>query len=251
MVIKSQNIRKFTLLFSFILFPVTLFYFSPFLIIWGASLGIITGSFLTFTTLFILSLFFGRAFCGWACPTGGVQEYCFSINNGKTRGGKYNWIKYFFFVPWIILIGSMAVLAGGFTNIDPFFMTKYGVSISEPVMYIIYYGILITTILVAILAGKRANCHYFCFIAPFMIIGTKIKNFVGLPSLNIKADKNLCVECNICQECPMSLNVKEKVLKEDMVDMECILCGECIASCPKGAIKYSVGIPKRGVKDEN
>lgn len=160
---KRQKIRKTTLLISFLLFPVTLFYFSPFLIMWGASLGIITGSFLTFTALFILSLFFGRAFCGWACPTGGVQEYCFSINNEKTRGGKYNWIKYFLFTPWIATIALLAVMAGGLTTIDPLFMTKYGVSISEPFIYIIYYGIIFTTIIIAILAGKRANCHYFCF----------------------------------------------------------------------------------------
>lgn len=246
MIIKPQKIRKLTLLLSFLLFPVTIFYFSPFLIIWGASLGIITGSFLTFTGLFILSLFFGRAFCGWACPTGGVQEYCFSINNKKTRGGKYNWIKFFIFLPWIAIIAVMAILAGGLTTIDPLFMTKYGISISEPFMYVIYYGILITTILVAVLAGKRANCHYFCFIAPFMIIGTKIKNFIRWPSLHMESNKKLCVECNICKDCPMSINVKENVLNEDMQDLECILCGECVSSCPKGAIKYSFGIPKRG-----
>lgn len=242
---KRQNIRKTTLLISFLLFPVTLFYFSPFLIMWGASLGIITGSFLTFTALFILSLFFGRAFCGWACPTGGVQEYCFSINNEKTRGGKYNWIKYFLFTPWIATIALLAVMAGGLTTIDPLFMTKYGVSISEPFVYIIYYGIIFTTIIIAILAGKRANCHYFCFIAPFMVMGTKIKNFFRWPSLHLKANKELCVECRLCENCPMSLDVKEKVLGGDMHDFECILCGKCVDSCPKGAIKYSFGNPKK------
>ncbi len=242
-----QKVRKTTLLISFLLFPVTMFYFSPFLIIWGASLGIITGSFLTFTSIFILSLFFGRAFCGWACPTGGVQEYCFSINNRSTRGGKYNWIKYFLLVPWITIIALMAVLAGGLTRVDPLFMTQYGVSISEPFMYIIYYGILFSTILVAVLAGKRANCHYFCFIAPFMIIGTKIKNFFRLPSFHLEANEELCVQCNLCKNCPMSLNVREKVLDRNMYDSECILCGKCVDSCPKGAIKYSFSIfPKRG-----
>lgn len=243
--INTQKIRKTTLLFSFLLFPVTMFYFSPFLIIWGASRGIITGSFITFTGLFLLSLFIGRAFCGWLCPTGGVQEYCFSINNSKTKGGKYNWIKYFVFVPWIIIIAIATISAGGLAYIDPLFMTVNGVSISQPFMYILYYGVLITTIIVVILAGKRANCHYFCFIAPFMIIGTKIKNFFRWPSLHITAHNALCVQCKICQGCPMGLNVKEKVLKEDMVDSECILCGHCVSSCPKGALNYSFGIPKK------
>lgn len=243
---RRQKIRQTTLLISFLLFPVTIFYFSPFLIIWGASLGIINGSFLTFTSLFILSLFFGRAFCGWACPTGGAQEYCFSINNGNTRGGRYNWIKYFIFIIWVFIIAIMAILAGGLTKIDPLFLTQYGVSISEPFMYIIYYGIVLSTILVAILAGKRANCHYFCFIAPFMVIGNKIKNIFKWPSLHLEADNKLCIQCKLCQNCPMSLNVKEKVLKGNMHDFECILCGKCVDSCPKGAIKYSFSIPKRG-----
>lgn len=241
-----QKIRKTTLLISFLLFPVSMFYFSPFLIIWGASLGIVTGGFITFTILFILSLFFGRAFCGYACPTGGLQEYCFSINNGKTRGGKYNWIKYFFFIPWIAIIAMVAIIAGGLVTIDPLFMTQYGVSISEPFRYIIYYGILIMTVFISILAGKRANCHYICFIAPFMIMGTKIKNLFRWPSLHLKSTKGLCMECRLCKDCPMSLDVKEKVLKENMYDSECILCGKCVDSCPKGAIEYSFGIPKRG-----
>ncbi|WP_414468532.1 4Fe-4S binding protein [Methanobacterium sp. ACI-7] len=243
---KRQKIRQTTLLISFLLFPVTMFYFSPFLIIWGASLGIITGSFITFTCLFILSLFFGRAFCGWACPTGGAQEYCFSINDGKTRGGRYNWIKYFIFVPWMAIIVLMVILAGGFARIDPLFLTQYGVSISEQFMYIIYYGILISTILVAVMAGKRANCHYLCFIAPFMIIGTKIKNFFRWPSIHLEADNSLCVQCNLCKNCPMSIDVREKVLNRNMYDYECILCGKCVDSCPKGAIRYSFSLPKRG-----
>jgi len=241
----KQKIRKTTLLISFLLFPVTMFYFSPFLIIWGASLGIIAGSFITFTALFILSLFFGRAFCGWACPTGGAQEYCFSINDGKTRGGKYNWIKYFLFVPWLAIITIMALLAGGLTKIDPFFMTSSGVSISEPFMYIIYYGVLLSTILISLILGKRASCHYFCFIAPFMIIGTKIKNFLRWPSLHIKTDKELCTECRLCRNCPMSLDVQQKVKNGDIHDFECILCGQCVDSCPKGAIKYAFGRPEK------
>ena len=41
----------------------------------------------------------------------------------------------------------------------------------------------------------------------------------------------------------MSLDVQQKVKKEDMHDFECILCGQCVDSCPKGAIKYSFGRP--------
>jgi len=71
---------------SFLLFPVTINYFSPYVIIDGASEGIVAGSFITFGTLFLGSLFFGRAFCGWVCPGAGLQEACFSISDKRARG---------------------------------------------------------------------------------------------------------------------------------------------------------------------
>lgn len=91
---RRPEIRKAIILTSFLLFPITINYFSPYLIIDGASQGIIAGSFITFALFFLVSLFLGRAFCGWACPAGGVQEWCFSVNDKKARGGRFNWIKY-------------------------------------------------------------------------------------------------------------------------------------------------------------
>lgn len=233
-----QKLRKALILVSFLLFPLTVFYFSPILILVGASMGIITGSFIMFTALFVISLFFGRAWCGWACPSGGLQEYCFAINDNKTKE-KYYKAKYFIWVPWISFIAILAILAGGYTKIDPLFFTNNGISIYEPFLYLIYFAVLLILLIPAIFGGKRAACHYLCWMAPFMIIGTKIKNMIGWPSLHLRADKELCVECKTCSKnCPMSLEVNEKVKKDDMKDYECILCGTCIDSCPKGTINY-------------
>jgi polyferredoxin len=86
---KRQKVRKLLLLVSFLLFPVTIFYLSPVLIITGGSLGIITGSFLVFVAQFVLSLVFGRSFCGWICPAGGLQEVCSSqITDKKIKAVK-------------------------------------------------------------------------------------------------------------------------------------------------------------------
>jgi ferredoxin-type protein NapH len=240
-----QKLRKTLILVSFLLFPITIFYFSPMLILVGSAMGIITGSFITFAALFFISLFFGRAWCGWVCPTGGLQEYCFAINDNKTKE-KYYKVKYFIWVPWIVLIAIMAIFAGGYTKIDPLLFTNNGISISEPFLYTIYFVVLLITLIPAIWAGKRAACHYLCWMAPFMIIGTKIKNLAKWPSLHLKANKELCVECRLCSKnCPMSLEVNGKVKKEDLKDFECILCGTCVDSCPKDAIKYSFRAPPK------
>ncbi|NPV02029.1 MAG: 4Fe-4S binding protein [Brevinematales bacterium] len=66
----KQKVRRSLILISFFLFPVTMFYFSPYLIIMGGIGGIITGSFMMFAAQFAHSLVLGRAFCGWVCPAG-------------------------------------------------------------------------------------------------------------------------------------------------------------------------------------
>lgn len=65
---KRQNIRITLMIISFLLFPITIYYFSPYLIVMGAITGIVTGSFIIFLLQFIFSLFSGRAFCGYICP---------------------------------------------------------------------------------------------------------------------------------------------------------------------------------------
>ena len=59
---KLQKIRRFILLISFILFPVTLYYLSPYLILVGGFNGVAVGSFFVFAAQFILSLFLGEPF---------------------------------------------------------------------------------------------------------------------------------------------------------------------------------------------
>lgn len=48
--------------------------------------------------------------------------------------------------------------------------------------------------------------------APFMVIGTKIRKFLHLPGVRIVSDKEKCISCKKCnQKCPMGLNVAELV----------------------------------------
>ncbi|MGC9357108.1 MAG: 4Fe-4S binding protein, partial [Anaerolineae bacterium] len=68
-----QRIRKGLLFLSLLLFPITLYYFSPALIIQGASEGVINGSFIVFGLMLLGALFVGRLWCGWACPAGALQ----------------------------------------------------------------------------------------------------------------------------------------------------------------------------------
>jgi len=97
---KRQQLRKAILIISFLLLPITLFYFSPAIIVFAAKQGIINGSFIIFCLLTILAVFFGRFMCGWIMPCGGIQEICFSVNNRQFKKTKLNYLKYFV---WVII----------------------------------------------------------------------------------------------------------------------------------------------------
>jgi polyferredoxin len=158
------------------------------------------------------------------------------------KNGKKNLIKYAIWAPWITIIALMFFQAGGVKAVDPLYQTYYGISISNIYSAVIFIAIAGLIAGLALAAGKRASCHTICWMAPFMIIGRKIRNTVNWPSLQLVADKEKCVNCKVCnQKCPMSLAVESMVQQNSMENSECILCGSCIDSCPKQVIKYSFG----------
>lgn len=238
---KRQKLRKAILLISFLIFPITLFYFSPYLIIQGGIAGIITGSFLIFAAQFVFSLFFGRTFCSWLCPAGGLQDCCSTVTNKRLRNKKINWIKYIIWTFWMLGIVFAFITAGGIHSMDFFYMTEHGISASTLPGMITYLGIIGLITVLALTLGRRGMCHSICWMAPFMVLGTKLSNLLRLPSIHLKPNPYSCINCELCtKKCPMSLEVHTMVTEGNMTHSECILCGECVDGCPKNAIAFTL-----------
>ena len=238
---KRQKIRKGIILFSFFLFPVTFYYFSPVLIVLASSTGIVNGSFIMFFLIFISALFLGRGYCGWVCPAAGCQEsIILARDKDVTRGDTVKWIIW---IPWIGTIVFFAIKAGGYKRIDFFYQTTYGLSIADLQSFIAYNLVLLLLIVLpAFVFGKRSFCHHLCWMAPFTILGRKVGNIFRLKSLRLISDPDLCIHCHTCTEkCPMSLPVENMVNRKTMENVECILCGTCIDGCKNGAIYYNWG----------
>lgn len=108
--------------------------------------------------------------------------------------------------------------------------------------YLIYYGIVCLILAPAILSGKRAFCHYFCWMAPFMVAGMKLRRLLRLPGLCVREnEKAECVSCGKCRRaCPMGIDVEREIKDGSVQSLECILCGACIDSCPAKALGYGV-----------
>ena len=237
-----NKIRNVMILIMFALFPLIYYYFSPYLVITAAAEGIVAGSLIVFGLLFVASLFLGRAFCGWICPAGAMQELCAKVRNKNCKNGKRNWIKYGIWLPWVSIIVVMFIQAGSIVAIDPLYQTYFGISITgveSAIMFLVIAGLIAG---IALVTGKRGACHTICWMAPFMIIGRKIRNSADWPALQLESDRNLCINCKACTRiCSMSLDVNAMVQKQAMENAECVMCGRCVDVCPKGAIKYAFG----------
>jgi len=107
----------------------------------GTAFGIVTGSLLINAVQFLSSLFVGRLFCGWACPVGGLQE-AVALLRGKPV------IKWLIWAPWIADLPSL----------------------------IAYVAVVALFLVLSLTVGRRAGCHTICWMAPFMVIGRKIRN---------------------------------------------------------------------------
>jgi ferredoxin-type protein NapH len=241
-----QRTRKALLIFSFLLFPIFMNFLSPYVIIDGASQGTVNGSLAVFGLMFLSALLFGRLWCGWACPMGGMNEILFVVNDRPVNGKKIDWIKWAIWVPWISIIIIMAIQAGGYRSVDLLLDTQNGISVAgspdRPILiaYVIYYAVIGLFAGVSLLVGRRASCHSICWMAPFMILGRKLRNLFAWPSLRLSADPARCAECMTCTtNCPMSLDVNALIHKGSMENNECILCGSCVDNCAKHAITYS------------
>ena len=243
---KRQRYRKALLFVSLLLFPVTLYYFSPVIIMESAAQGIVNASFIVFAVMFVSALFVGRLWCGWMCPAGALQEFGSAVNNRPGPSGRSRWIKWAIWIPWLCLIILLVIKAGGYRTVNPFYQLDGGVTLAQavdphgPPWYVLYYIIVALFLGLCLVAGRRAGCHTVCWMAPFMISARRIRNLFRWPALGLRAESGRCTDCLTCtSNCPMSLDVNQMVRAGNLDADECILCGTCVDGCPNNVIGFS------------
>lgn len=236
-----QKIRKVIIYVSLLLFPITLNYFSPYVSVDGAFRGILAGSVMLFAVMLLTAIFFRRVWCAWICPMAGLSEISMTINNKSVPVKKLKIIRYSIFFVWFGVLVSGFVLAGGVNQINPLYLTDNGISVDQPMKYIIYYMVLVIFLVLSLILGKRGACHSICWMSPFLVAGSKIGKTFHLQQLKIISEADKCIDCKICDtKCPMSINVSNEVKSGEIGSFDCILCGECVDACPKKVLKYSL-----------
>jgi polyferredoxin len=237
-----QKVRRGLLVASLLLLPVTLYYFSPALSLQGAAEGLASGSVLVFAGLFVSALFLGRAFCGWACPLGGLQELTAHLRGRPVARRSIRWIKYLVWGPWFLLQVYFILQAGGFRRAEFTYRTWHGISVADLQGLLILVIVAAVFFLPAVLVGRRASCHTLCWVAPFLIAGRAVRNFLAWPALRLAGRPLACRRCGSCTgACPMSIDVRESLQAGGLESTDCILCGSCADACPSGAIRLKFG----------
>lgn len=174
---------------------------------------------LIFGGLAVLSIFFGRFYCGWVCPIqtvfrpiGWLYEKL-HIKRFKTpKIMKKPVVRYAFLFLFLGLLVAVKVLA-----------------IKLPLLlYILVAGVVIT------LFFEEEFWHkVFC---PY---GTILSLLSRPAKLGLKVDEDKCIKCGLCQKvCNTDAVITLDNKKRKIINNECLLCFNCKEVCPVNAISY-------------
>jgi len=198
-----------------------------------------TTNLLNFTALIAVlgvSLVAGRAFCGWICPLGSLQDLFarwarrLSGEKRSIRGKKSkasfpiqvppkldHWLRYLKYVVLAaILIASTMAVYPPLRDICParaFFDFHW----NTPLLGVVLILFILSSMLV-----KRFSCRYLCPLGALLAIFNKIS------PIHIAVDQHNCTHCGRCEaECPVDI----PAIPENIRSAECIRCLECIETC--------------------
>ena len=164
-------------------------------------------------------LIFGRGWCGYACWTAMVLDFL-PYKTPKGERKKIGWIRYITFALSLVFVASLFLAKVG--NIERIMFWAFIIG------NVLYYAVGI--ILAFAFKDNRAFCKYICPITVFL------KPMSYFSFVRVKFDKEKCIACGKCKRvCPMEVDVTDNS-RNRKNGTECILCMECVNSCPKHAL---------------
>ncbi len=183
-----------------------------------------------------VSLLAGRAFCGWICPVGTLQDFLADLTRrftGEKKHVRGKKSKSRFPVrlspklnPWLrslkYLILGIVILASTWAVYPPLreicpARALFSFQLTTPLLISVLIVFIVTSML-----NKRFWCKYLC---PF---GAVLAIFNKIAPLRLVANQSSCTTCGRCAtECPMDI----QNVPENLRSAECIQCLECLETC--------------------
>jgi polyferredoxin len=188
----------------------------------------------------LVGIAFGRAFCGWLCPFGLLQELIKKITSFRFKIKK-SWgilkyvillimipVVYFTYEPWFCKLCPAGTIEGTF----PIMLSPLWTELSKLISFRFFIKLAIAIVFILLFVViRRPFCRYMCPLGAMWGLFNKI-SFVRM-----KVDNSRCLKCNLCQEvCPMDIKIYE-----DPNHFDCIRCLKCVYVCPQKIIEVEVG----------
>ncbi len=182
----------------------------------------------------------GRMACGWLCPYGLAQDLLYKLKTFKVRMprvfsiGKYlmlvgvvGFVVYLTAEPWFCKLCPDGWIIAGLPLV---MMDKTGdLKALTGWHYYMKIGLVIFMVMMAI-PIKRFFCRALC------PIGAIYSVFNRLSIMNLRVNKDKCIECDSCQmTCPMDV-----APHKSPANLDCIRCLDCVRKCPTKALSYGI-----------
>ena len=215
------------------------------------------------------ALIFGRAFCGWVCPFGFINDVLGWLGKRKRfhpSTSESLW-KFALFIAGMLLFIDVSIYYnelhgtsiksyfGAFgdspsTFVDPastlfgllfwyFYHNKWP---SNPVRYFylpaaLYWRVFfLIIVIIGMLYTPRFYCKTLCPLGAVMGLGGKYS------IVHLYINRGKCTECKLCEyACPMDVPILSFLDKGDIRHPQCILCLKCMDVCPTKAITIKIG----------
>ena len=204
-------------------------------------------------TIGIVGVSVGRAFCGWACPFGLLQDALYRIRSPKWRlpraadGVKYAMLAVLVIgLPWMLggsgASGAERILEQDTGSLDycalfcPVGTLEAGIpglvvnpDIRARASWRTWskLGILVM-VLGLVVVSRRSFCRGLCPLGALIALASRVS------LLQLRTDPEKCTRCMRCvRVCPTACRKVPEELGGKETTAECVLCLECVRSCPE------------------
>ncbi len=202
--------------------------------------------------ILISTFFFGRMWCSYLCPMGGMPELASRIT-GERWKLEYRWlpqvpIRYGYFLTFIFLMPMLGVSACALCNfitIPRIFQAAsgewQGIVFLVTTVGMVNLGLVL---LLGVFANKgRAYCAFLCPIGAVDAVVNRLGSKFRF-TRRIRVERDRCTGCNECARVCMcgAITMVDKIAVVDQ--LSCMSCHECADVCEWGAIDWLTVSPE-------
>ena len=205
--------------------------------------GIVNAGVLLVILAFVITLIFGRFFCGWACHFGAVQELAWwlfkkmGITPRTVNSSLITILPLFILLNFYLAPNLAHALNSPWEGIT--------LNLGKPEIWAFLPGFVIGTMtfvvdgfLIVYFLGRKGFCRFLCPWGAFL----KLPNSLAMFKVR---NTGGCIESGNCtSNCPVGIDVNYEINNYGKVtNTNCTSCLVCTEGCPSSAISYKWASP--------